>query len=162
MLFQYQVKTKVKLVPILDVFAHCDVPCGIYDPYQAQVAAHTVVRMVDLMNGLDKNDPEYDIKFSRYVSVKEEHGELAKHEIRVIWGDFMKSENTAAFPDISEKVWKIMKLGGAARQTSSKENASAFLDAVLEFAEIFWKVKGKTPRRISAPFPTGGQIVLPE
>ena len=151
-----------KIFNVEKVFAHCDVPCGIYDPYQAQVAAHTVVRMVDLMAALDKSDPEYEVKMARYIAVKEEHGELAKHEVRVIWGDFMKAENTTAYPDINDKVWKIMKLGGAARQTSSKANATAFLAAILEFSEIFWKIKGKSPRRVAAPFPSGGEIVLPE
>ncbi|HFQ62329.1 MAG TPA: superoxide dismutase, Ni, partial [Epsilonproteobacteria bacterium] len=35
---------------ISEVKAHCDVPCGIYDPIVAQIAALSVVRMVDLMN----------------------------------------------------------------------------------------------------------------
>lgn len=144
------------------VSAHCDVPCGIYDPYPAQVAAHTVVRMAGLIQALDKNDPEYDLKYGRYTAVKEEHGELAKHEIRVIWGDFMKPDNTADYPNVSNLVWDIMKKGGAARQSAAVETAQALLEAVLEFSEIFWKIKGKNPRRVAAPFPSGGQIVLPE
>ncbi|MCE7735211.1 MAG: superoxide dismutase, Ni, partial [Candidatus Heimdallarchaeota archaeon] len=126
-----------KIFKVETVFAHCDIPCGIYTPHQAQVGAHTVVRMVDLMAALDKSDAEYEVKMARYIAVKEESAEIVKHEVRIIWGDFMKAENTSAYPDINDKVWKIMKLGGAAKQTSSKDNATALLAAVLEFSEIF-------------------------
>ena len=34
--------------------AHCDVPCGIYDPIVAQINALTVVRMMDLMAALEE------------------------------------------------------------------------------------------------------------
>ena len=151
-----------KIFDVTPAHAHCDVPCGIYDPYPAQIGAHSVVRMVDLMAALDKSDAEYEVKLARYIAVKEESAEIVKHEVRIIWGDFMKAENTSAYPDVSDKVWKIMKLGGVAKQTSSKDNATALLAAVLEFSEIFWKVKGKSPRRVAAPFPSGGELVLPE
>ena len=31
------------------VFAHCDIPCKIYDPSSAQIAALSVVRLIDIM-----------------------------------------------------------------------------------------------------------------
>ncbi len=151
-----------KIFDVEQVYAHCDVPCGIYDPYPLLINAHTIIRMVDLMDSLDKNDPEYELKMARYIAVKEEHGELAKHEIRVIWGDFFKPENSKEFPDLSDKVWKLMRLGSKARQSASRKHAEEFLEGCLEFAEIFWKIKGKGSRRVPAPWTTGGELVLPE
>ena len=151
-----------KLFDVEAVFAHCDVPCGIYDPYPLLINAHTIIRMIDLMGSLDKNDPEYELKMGRYIAVKEEHGELAKHEIRVIWGDFLKPDNTSDFPNLNDKVWKLMRLSSKARQSASRKHAEEFLEGCLEFAEIFWKVKGKPAKRVSAPWSTGGQIVIPE
>ena len=153
-IFQNLVHTKVE--------AHCDIPCGIYDPHLAQVAAHTVVRMVDLMEGLDKSAADYNHKFSRYVTTKEEHAELAKHEIRIIWGDFIKSMHLKSQPGLGNLVWEIMQKGSAARQNFDKASAKALLDAVLDFSEKFWMLKGKTPRRVMSNFPSGGEIVLPE
>jgi nickel superoxide dismutase len=69
-------------------YAHCDIPCGIYDPHLAQVSAFTVLRMASLIKQLDKNAEDYDHKFSRYVTTKEEHAEQCKHEIRIIYGDY--------------------------------------------------------------------------
>jgi len=76
--------------------AHCDIPCGIYDPISAQIAAVTVARMIDLMADLagktsDKTAPDYMMAMARYSLVKEEHAEKAKAEIRVIWGDYFKA-----------------------------------------------------------------------
>jgi nickel superoxide dismutase len=149
-------------LPIEEVSAHCDIPCGIYDPYPAQIAAHTVVRMANLMAGLDKNDPEYDHKYSRYITIKEEHAELAKHEVRIIWGDFFNPGNIGDFPDVHTMVWDVMKKGSLARQHSSADHANALLESVLKFSEVFWKIKGKNTKRVSAPFPSGGELVLPE
>jgi nickel superoxide dismutase len=73
------------------VSAHCDIPCGIYDPHQAQIAALTVIRMMQLMDGLnfpgggDKNEvATYAMQMSRYTEVKEEHAALCEHELTVI------------------------------------------------------------------------------
>src|SRR4030042_5933079 len=93
------------------VYAHCDIPCGIYDPHRARLAALTVVRMVDLLK--DKKDP-HDI--ARLTAVKEEHAEICKHEARIICGDYFKEEHLKKYPEISELSHKIMQLGSRARQ----------------------------------------------
>jgi nickel superoxide dismutase len=88
----YQIINKLdQKIHLETVKAHCDIPCGIYDPIVAQISALTVVRMLDLMTEFDAKTPdrnkEYMNSMSRYVAVKEEHAERAKAEIRVIWGD---------------------------------------------------------------------------
>jgi nickel superoxide dismutase len=142
-----------KFIPT--VSAHCDVPCGIYDPHLAQVAAHTVVRMTALIK---EHKEAHDI--ARYTAVKEEHAELVKHEIRIIWGDAIKPEHVEKFPDIHEKVWDIMKLASTCKQEVNPEAAQKLLTEVQEFAEIFWETKGVTAVRVKAPYPTGGELVL--
>jgi len=111
--------------------AHCDVPCGIYDPSTAQIAALTVVRMMDLMAALESGDQkgtaEFHNSMERYVAVKEEHAEKAKHEIRVIWGDYFKKDK---HPNVDELVHKIMQLGSKARQTADRETGVAFVAAI--------------------------------
>ena len=121
--------------------AHCDIPCGIYDTHRAQLAALTVIRMVDLMEGLVKEHKtdtlEFQNSMSRYVAVKEEHAEICKHEIRVIWGDYLKANHLEKYPQVHGLVHKIMQLGSKARQTADRETAVNLLEAVNEFAEIF-------------------------
>ncbi|OGN73002.1 MAG: superoxide dismutase, Ni [Chloroflexi bacterium GWB2_49_20] len=142
--------------------AHCDVPCGIYDPAPAQIAALTVVRMMDLMAGLqggdDKGKTDYHNSMSRYIAVKEEHAEKAKHEIRVIWGDYFKKDK---HPNVDDLVQKIMQLGSKCRQTADRESGLAFVEAINEFASIFWETKGVATKRAKAPYAPALEMVYP-
>jgi nickel superoxide dismutase len=159
-------ETLDKLFGIERAKAHCDVPCGIYDPITAQIAALTVVRMVDLMNDLVKKQSEQDLVFhnslSRYVAVKEEHAEKAKHEIRVIWGDYIKPNHLEEYPELHGLVHKIMQLGSKSRQTADRETAVQFVEAINQFAETFWKTKGVATKRAKAPYAPALEMVYPD
>jgi nickel superoxide dismutase len=145
--------------------AHCDIPCGIYDPHQAQVAALTVIRMVDLMadlvKGAQKDNAEFHNSMSRYIAVKEEHAELCKREVRVIFGDFIKKEHVEKYPELPTLVHKIMQAGSKARQSASREAALDLLAQVNRFAEIFWEIKGIPTKRVKAPYKPEEEIVYP-
>jgi nickel superoxide dismutase len=145
--------------------AHCDIPCGIYDPHLAEVAALTVVRMIDLMNDLAKDPKPQDLSYAnsmaRYIAVKEEHTELVKREVRVIWGDYIKQEQVDKFPELPGLVHQIMQLGSKARQTTSRETAMQLLEGVNRFAEIYWQTKGIATKKVKAPYKPGEDMVLP-
>ena len=144
------------------VKAHCDVPCGIYDPIVAQIAALSVIRMVDLMEELDKPDSlGYINTITRHIAVKEEEAEKVKHEIRIIWGDFIKPPMVEKYPNIHSLVHNIMALGSANRQHVSRAKAVELLEAVNEFAEIFWALKEVETKKIKANYLPGEQIVVP-
>ena len=144
--------------------AHCDVPCGIYDPISAQIAALTVVRMVDLMNdlGAGQQDLASQNSLSRYVAVKEEHAEKAKHEIRVIWGDYIKPNHLEEYPELHGLTHQIMQLGSKCRQTVDRETAVEFVAAINQFAEIFWNTKGVATKRAKAPYAPALELVYPD
>ncbi len=148
-----------------EVKAHCDVPCGIYDPHQAQIAVLTVIRMIDLANDLVKGSPKETLEFhnslTRYIAVKEEHAELCKKEVRVIFGDFIKKEHVDKYPELPALMHKIMQLGSKARQTTSRETAMELLGAVNRFAEIFWEIKGVATKKVKAPYKPEEEIVYP-
>jgi nickel superoxide dismutase len=146
--------------------AHCDIPCGIYDPITAQIAALTVVRMIDLMNDLENKHPDGGLEaqnsVSRYVATKEEHAEKAKHEVRVIWGDYIKPQHIEKHPDLHNVVHKIMQLGSKSRQMTDRETAVDFVEAINQFAEIFWETKGVTVKRAKAPYAPALEVVYPD
>ncbi len=145
--------------------AHCDVPCGIYDPHVAQIDALTVVRMLDLLADLDKNNPEHGPAFRnamvRYALVKEEHAEKVKREVRVIWGDYFKAQHFEKYPQLHALVHKIMTLGSKARQTADRQTGLDLVEAVNEFAQIFWETKNVPTKRAKAPYAPGLEIVYP-
>ena len=130
------------LAPTVTVRAHCDVPCGIYDPHEAEIAAKTVSKMVELMTGLEgSTDQASRNKFIRCVAVKEQHAEKVKHEVQVIWSDYFKPEHLEAHPDLHDKVWKLLKLAGKNKQNVDAEAAAQLEAAVKEFSDIFWATK---------------------
>jgi len=155
-----------RIHPFPQAKAHCDIPCGIYDPITAQIDALTVVRMMDLIAGLSEGDEKARVEFhnsmSRYIAVKEEHAEKAKHEIRVIWGDFIKDAHVEKYPELPGLVHKIMQLGSKSRQTADRETGLAFVDAINQFSEIFWAIKEIKTKKAKAPYAPSLEMVYPD
>jgi nickel superoxide dismutase len=162
----YQVIEKIdRVFKCQEAQAHCDIPCGIYDPHQAEIAALTIIRMIDLMGELKnthaEGTPDYMTSFTRYVMVKEEHGEILKREIRVIFGDYFKKEHVEKYPELPTLTHKIYQQASKGRQTNSRESALELLNMVNRFAEIFWETKGVQTKRVKAPYKPGEEMVLP-
>lgn len=142
--------------------AHCDVPCGIYDPIVAQIAALSVVRMVDQITALEKTDDiSYFNTMSRYVAVKESEATKCKEEIRIIWGDFIKAPQLEKYPELHTIAHNIMMFGGASKQHVSREKAMALLAEVNKFAEIFWALKGVETKVAKSPYFPNEDVVYP-
>ncbi len=99
---------------------------------------------------------------SRYIAVKEEHAEKAKHEIRVIWGDYIKAQHLEKFPQLTGLVHSIMQLGSQSRQTVDREAAVKFVEAINEFADIFWQTKGIATKKAQAPYAPALEMVYPD
>ena len=131
------------LRPSTVAHAHCDIPCGIYDPAEAVQAARTVARMVELIGQIPEGSTAVADrnKFVRCVTVKEQHAEIVKHEIQVIWSDYFKPEHLERYPDLHDRVWKILKLAGKNKQNVDAAAAAELEVAVKEFADIFWSTK---------------------
>ncbi len=131
------------LQPSVTVHAHCDIPCGIYDPHQAELAARTVARMVELIGQIPAGSTEMADrqKFVRCVETKEQHAEIVKREITILWGDYFKPEHLERYPDLHERTWKILKLASKNKQNIDAQAAADLEQAVKEYADIFWSTK---------------------
>src|ERR1051326_2120026 len=150
--------------------AHCDIPCGIYDPHMAQIAALTVVRMVQLIQGLQKPSADaskdewdvYTMQISRYTSIKEQHAAICEHEIVILWSDYFKPDHLQKHSNLHDVVWRACKLTSTVKQQSNMEAAQQLLAATQQIAEIFWDTKGvKTRRQASNQGQVGGELVYP-
>lgn len=159
-----------KIKPAKIARAHCDIPCGIYDPHLAQLAAHTVIRMDMLIGQLPKLGPnlkpeelqDYVQKLSRYIDEKEEQAEICKKEIRILWGDYFKPEHLQKFPELHDLVWKVMKFGSKNKQEIDMKAAEDLLDTINRIAEIFWSTKNMPTVKVKASYNTEHEIVLPK
>ena len=104
------------------------------------------------------HDAGHTNSMTRYIEVKEEHAEKAKHEIRVIWGDYFKKDK---HPNVDDLVHKIMQLGSQSRQSDVREVGVAFVEAINEFAAIFWETKGVETKKAKAPYAPALEMVYP-
>lgn len=135
---------------IIKAHAHCDGPCGVYDPANARIAAEAVLSMTKKL--LDLNVPDtrdndafahYLNTFSRYVAIKEEEAEKTKREILILWTDYFKEEHLEKHPNLHEIVWKATKLSSACKHDITLEKAQELLEAVEEIHNIFWDTKDR-------------------
>jgi nickel superoxide dismutase len=131
------------------VFAHCDVPCGIYDPHGAAVAAKTVhtmnKKLTDLpvpgMNTPPQEMQEYRNTFVRMVQTKEAHAQICKQELLILWTDYFKPEALQMFPDLHDMFWKAAKLCSYNKQHVDLAKSQELMDAVAKVAEAFAKAE---------------------
>tara|TARA_Y100001968_G_scaffold180689_1_gene165509 strand:+ start:20 stop:493 length:474 start_codon:yes stop_codon:yes gene_type:complete len=130
--------------------AHCDGPCGVYDPASVRIAAEAAVSMTKKILALTPPDPSngeamaaYLNTLSRYVAIKEEQAHLAKSELLVLWTDFFKPPHLEANPEIHNIFWKAAKLCSSVKVEVSAQHAQELMDAVKEIHDLFWSVKGR-------------------
>ena len=136
---------------VQEAHAHCDIPCGIYDPIGAKIAAQTVLKMVMRIQALEypqsgthEQHSANRNTFSRYVTVKEQHADLVKHEVDILWHDYFKPEHLEKHPDLHTTVWETTKLASANKQGVDLDAAKRLVESVDKIAETFWATKGVT------------------
>jgi nickel superoxide dismutase len=152
-----------RLVDIETVDAHCDIPCKIYDPSPALIAALSVVRMMDILaeTAAKPDSLERANTLARCIALKEAEAAKVKDEVRVIWGDYFKTPQISAHPDIHMLVHHIMMTASACKQGVDRARAEELVEKVNRFAEIFWETKGVATQRRAAPYPPGLDVVRP-
>ncbi len=133
----------VKLLPTFIAYAHCDIPCGIYDPKPAQIAASTILKMVQKINELPKQNPTASDRnaFVRMVWTKEEHARKCKEELLILWTDYFKPEHLKQFPNLHETFWNAAKLCSKNKQSVDLKSAEELVKAVDTIADIFQQSK---------------------
>jgi nickel superoxide dismutase len=129
------------LAPRLVAHAHCDIPCGIYDPTAAKIAADTVAKMVEKITGAEATDLANRNTFIRSVQVKEEHAQICKKELLILWTDYFKPEHLEQYPDLHTLFWNATKAAGESKKSVDPAVAQKTIDLVAEIEKIFWETK---------------------
>ena len=138
-------------LPAQPAHAHCDGPCGIYDPASARIAAEAVRSMTNKILALTPPDPSdgdalvrYHNTLARYVAIKEEQAELTKRELLILWTDYFKPPHLSAYPDLHDTFWRAAKLCSACKVEVSPVHADELLEAIQQIHKIFWESKNRT------------------
>jgi nickel superoxide dismutase len=126
------------LAPRLVAHAHCDLPCGVYDPAQARIEAESIKAIAEKYQ--QNTDPEFR---TRAIIIKEQRAELVKHHLWVLWTDYFKAPHFEKYPQLHTLFNEATKLAGAsgAKGSVDPEVGQKLLDKIDEIAKIFWETK---------------------
>ncbi|MDN4174281.1 superoxide dismutase, Ni [Nocardioides sp. SOB77] len=125
--------------PTLEVSAHCDLPCGVYDPAQARYEAESIKAIIGKV--ADNDDPDFR---TRAILIKEERSNLVKHHLWVLWTDYFKAPHFEKYPQLHTLFNEATKLaggGGGTKATFDAEKADQLIAKIDEISEIFWETK---------------------
>jgi len=130
--------------------AHCDGPCGIYDPSSARIAGEAVVSMTNKMLGLKCPEVEnadamasYLNTMSRYTAIKEEEAQRCKDELLILWTDYFKPQHLESFPELHEIFWNAAKLCSSCKVEVSVQHCAELMEAIEKIHNIFWSTKNR-------------------
>jgi nickel superoxide dismutase len=126
------------LPPKVTVHAHCDLPCGVYDPAQARIEAESVKAICEKYQA--NEDPAFRV---RALDIKEERSDLVKHHLWVLWTDYFKPPHFEKYPQLHQLFNDATKLAGAGGTKGSVDVAVAnqLLAKIEEISKIFWETK---------------------
>ena len=120
------------LLPITTVYAHCDLPCGVYDPAQARIEAASIYGVIK------KADASTDEAFkTRALIISEDRAEAVKHHLWVLWTDYFKPEHLETFPTLHDTFWKAAKAAGEVKHAPTLTNAETLLELIDAVGHMF-------------------------
>lgn len=126
----------LRILPTNTAYAHCDLPCGVYDPAQARIEAESVMKIMEKYAGFhDEHDK------MRAVIIKEQRAELVKHHLWVLWTDYFKPEHLEKFPNLHDLFWRATKQAGQTKKTTDPKEGQKLLDLIAEIDDIFKQTK---------------------
>ncbi len=127
---------------IKKVYAHCDIPCGIYETDTMKHSAATTLRMVEKINSLNDLTNVNDLAgLTRFVQTKEEHARKIKTELAILWADYFNPEHIEQFPELHNHIWMTMKQASRVKQYVSEEDCNKLIEMISKVDEIFQKTK---------------------
>ena len=132
-----------KWFPAPEVSAHCDGPCGVYDPASARIYAEAVLSMTKKILDLDPTAGDHKTAntLSRYIAIKEEQAQKTKEDLLILWTDYFKPVHLEKYPDLHDTFWKAAKLCSACKVEVSLEHATKLLATVEKIHNMFWATK---------------------
>ena len=132
-----------KWFPAPEVSAHCDGPCGVYDPASARIYAEAVLSMTKKILDLDPKAGDHKTAntLSRYIAIKEEQAQKTKEDLLILWTDYFKPVHLEKYPDLHDTFWNAAKLCSACKVEVSLEHATKLLTTVEKIHNMFWATK---------------------
>ena len=125
----------IRVLPAPMAEAHCDGPCGVYDPASARVAAEAVLSMTKKLKAMEAPAAgdaaalaAFNNTFGRYVAIKEEEAQKTK-ELRSS-GPTTSTGYLATFPDLHDTFWKAADRRSGEHRSGKAEELMAAVEKI--------------------------------
>ena len=118
------------------VHAHCDLPCGVYDPAQARIEAESIKMIIQKVG--ENSDADFR---TRAIVIKEQRSNLVKEHLWVLWTDYFKPNHLEKYPQLHDLFWQATKEAGEAKKSTDPKQGQKLLDLIDEIGKIFWETK---------------------
>ncbi len=136
---------RFSFTPARVAHAHCDIPCGIYDPAQARIEAESCYKIIEKYH-----DSDDEVFRQRCIQVKEERAELAKHHLDVLWHDYFTPEHLKQMPDLHQLFWEAARQCSTVKQGVDLQEAHALLALIDRVDEAWRKTGGPENPRVTS------------
>ncbi len=124
--------------------AHCDLPCGVYDPAQARLEAESVLacqkKYQDAENQKKPSETVEEFR-DRCIHIKEERADKTKEHLWILWTDYFKPEHAEKYPELHQLFWEATKAAGQAKKSQDPAQGQQLLDLIAQIDKIFWETK---------------------
>ena len=130
--------------PRLIAHAHCDLPCGVYDPAQARIEAESCYKIIEKYQA----NPDETFR-ARALHIKEQRAELTKHHIDVMWHDYFKPEHLKQFPDLHDVCWNASKQASKVKASTDIADAKKLLELIDQIDDMWRKSGGPEKTRMA-------------
>ncbi len=131
------------LRPATTASAHCDGPCGVYDPASARIAGEAVLSMTKKLLDLDMSADGAHNTYIRFVAIKEQEAEEVKRQLNILWHDYFKPNHLEEYPDLHTTFWNAAKQASACKTSVSLDAANELMSMIENIHNIFWATKGR-------------------
>lgn len=125
----------MSIFKIKPVFAHCDLPCGVYDPAQAMIEAKSILEIIKKYPNLDS------INQQRAIIIKEQRAELVKNHLMILWADYFKAEHLEKYPNLHNLFWLAIKQASETKKGCDQASAEKLIAQIDEISQIFFETK---------------------
>ncbi len=130
--------------PAETAYAHCDLPCGVYDPAQARIEAESIkaiqerYQKADSMKSAAETVEDYR---ARCLNIKEMRADLVKEHLWVLWTDYFKPPHVEKYPQLHQLFWDATKEAGLAKKSQDPAQGEKLLGLIKQIDTIFWETK---------------------
>ena len=125
---------------IKPIYAHCDGPCGHYETDTLKNSLETCLKLITKLkaiNEADLNQPEILQTFVRLTMIKEEHAQICKEQIYILWSDYFKPAHFEQYPQLMTDLHKAAQFCSQIKQSLSLEAVERLRQAVKVLDAIF-------------------------